>query len=191
MIDFAMFREHHIWSGNVKNAITNHVLFDMVFTRPDQYTGIIHDDLAQDDNWDHCTITMHECTFEELRNVLAEVETSLATYVTRILEECRLFYPQLELSPQDVITISRGDSYSTLMMLMSKIPPQTPWSEVRSIGNLNAEGNNIRRAPTLSEVWNMRVGFPIIYEALRRNIVATLDSAERRATSTGRFIGGF
>ena len=173
-IDFEMFAYptgNPTWVGSVVNKATNKQLFEMSFQRPfhASFSGDIYKELTREDTWDHCKITPNECTPDELRGVLQEIEQRSYIEAHNLIAQCDLFYPNLKCREAATSLMESQSSFLALVMLMSEIPAKTPWSTRKSMGYDDGTGFGWH-APSFSMEWNMRVGYPIMVEALKRKV---------------------
>jgi hypothetical protein len=159
------------WVGSVKNKVTGKKVFDMSFQRPFEtpYTGDIYAELTRKENWNHCCVAPCEDMADSLPAVLAAIQEISYNEANTLLEECKTFYPAIKCRNLAMELMSSGRSYHALVMIMSEIPAKTAWSEAKSMGYDDGSGF-AWHAPTLSQTWNMRVGYPIMIEALKRMV---------------------
>ena len=159
------------WVGSVMNNATGKKLFDMSFQRPfaTPYTGDIYEELAREDNWEHCDITPCEDIADSLPAVSAVIQEKSYNSAYILLEQCKTFYPNIKCRNLAMEMMKSGFTYHALVMIMSEIPAKTPWSTNKSMGYDDGSGF-AWHAPTLSHTWNMRVGYPIMLEALKRMV---------------------
>lgn len=160
------------WVGSVTNKLTGKKIFETSFRLPNNrpFNGDVHGTLTRDDVWEHATVTNHDATFKERVAVLKAIKEMQYNGVYELLLQCRQFYPNLQCRDAATSLNQRNSSYVALTMVMDEVPSKTAWSMNKSVGYDDGNGFAFH-APSLSMVWNMKVGYPIMIEALKRNIV--------------------
>jgi hypothetical protein len=95
---------------------------------------------------------------------------------SKLSQECVTFFPSLNPDRiiSDALRSANDDLYSSYMYnllktIISSIPANTEWSVLKTIGYVDARTGTFGwHALSISEIWNMQVGYLIMLEAVLR-----------------------
>lgn len=165
------------WYLTISSQADQNKLCEVVFKRPNcaPFSGDVLRELEQANNWDHANVTFHgNLLTHTLITIHNMVQEMLRTEACNLMGECNIFYPQLTCKDA-VAQVQSASPYNAIIMLIREIPKDTPWSLTKCIAD-SKSGFNWRRV-TLEESWNIKVGFPIMLEALNRKIIEQTNSS--------------
>jgi len=156
------------WFGKITDR-TDKQIADIKFGLPetDPYTGEIRELMMRPGLWEHCNVTFNITTSAELVAVLNAVQEKQRIQVRQLLDECKMFYPELVCRDAAEQLVEDNSGYEALTKVLAEVPPSTAWSTVKSVGYDDGTGF-AWRAPSLTMHWSMQIGYAIMLEALKR-----------------------
>ena len=175
-VDVEMFgypTVHPSWVAIFKDISTSRKIVEACFQLPYDIptSGGISEYLARTDLWEHCNVAFHHATEFEMAFVLHFANKTLQADVYTLLLECEQFYPDLECRDAAVALAENKCYFEALVMIAKEVPPNTAWRLDKNIGYNDSSGF-AWHAATISQVWGMKVGYPIMLEAIKRKVAS-------------------
>lgn len=164
---------HPRWGVFFRDIYTSKNILEASFQLPYDIltSGAVSEYLTRTDLWEHCNVAFHHATEFEMAFVIHFANKTQQADVYTLLLECEQFYPDLKCREAAVALAENKCYFEALVMITEEVPPNTAWRLDKNIGYNDSNGF-AWHAATISQVWSMKVGYPIMLEAIKRKVAA-------------------